>query len=200
MTIADRCAALPPLSRRIIAFVVVPSVMALLGGALVMTAAAAVDAQRLWREETKELLSQAAEAPAQQAALEKQLASMRQSALWSKFYTTSGSGHAAASLQADVAALVNSVQAGGQMLAPIPAQETSLLVRHGVRVTASLRINQLQDLLNATARHARFLKVEQLTVVAPHAQPQKENPPLAVTMDIYGYELARDVSKPGAGS
>lgn len=199
MTIADRCAALPLVARRIVAFVAVPAAVTALGGMLVVAASDAVDAQRLWREQTKQLLSQAAQAPALQAAYEKQLAAVKQSAVWSKFYA-SGASQAGASLQADVATLVGGVQAGGQMLSPIPAQESSLLVRHGVRVSASLRINQLQSLLEATSRHVRFLQVEHLTIVAPHAQSPTENPPLAVTLDIYGYELARNVSKPGTGS
>jgi len=190
--IVDRCAALPVASRRLLAVVVVPLLLVALCMAISTLLQQVAAAQRQWRTEAKQLLSEAASAPAMQSAIEQQLDAVRSSPLRSKFYPVGGAMTAESSLQADVDALVSSVQATSRIIAPLPASETPPLLRYGVRLNASLRINQLQNLLNGLARHSRLLRVEHLIVVAPQMQVVDENPPLAVTLDIYGYGLATD--------
>lgn len=192
MKMVDRCAALPVTSRRLLAVVIVPTVMAAVCVGIIALLQQAVAAQREWRQETEQLLSDAASAPAMQSALEQQTEAVRRSGLRSKFYPAGGAINAAASLQADVDTLVSSVQASSRVLAPLPTTETALAVRYGVRLNASLRINQLQNLLDALSRHPRLLRVERLLVVAPQTQVAEENPPLAVTLDIFGYGLSTD--------
>ena len=178
--------------RRLMALFVVPLLIVMAGVLVLLPIQHAWQAQQDWRQETKQLLSKAAAAPAQQAALERQIEAVRASQLRTKFYPAGGSMGAAALLQGDIDVLMNSVQANSRTLAPIPVSEDSAMLRYGVRVAASLRINQLQDLFNRLAQHARLLRVEQLSVVAPQMQLATENPPLAVSMDIYGYALVGD--------
>jgi len=117
---------------------------------------------------------------------------VRRSHLREKFYPTDGVLGAAAMLQADVDLLMSSLQVPSRTIAPIASTETESLVRHGVRLSASLRINQLQDLLNRISQHPRLIRVDLLTVVAPQMQSPEDNPPLAVSMDIYAYALTPD--------
>jgi hypothetical protein len=182
--------------RRAIALVVLPALLAASGLALYLPAKHWYDTQQRWRVDTKQLLAQAAQSPAVQVALEKELDGMRQSVLWTKFYTAGGAMSAAAALQADIRTLFSDMLTGGHLLTPIAAEESSMFVRHGVRLTASFRVHQLQEVLNAIAQHPRFLHVGRLTVVAPQAQSADENPALAITMDVYGYELLSDERAP----
>jgi hypothetical protein len=194
MKIAERCAALSPSMRRVVALLVVPLLLVLACLAALRPMHQAWQAQQLWREETKQLLSDAAVAPALRDALQRQIEVVRASQLRSKLYPSSGAMGAAALLQGDIDSVMNAVQASSRTLAPIPVSEESSLLRYGVRVTASLRVNQLQDVFNRLAQHQRLLRVEQLSVVAPQVQQADENPPLAVSMDIYGYVLAAEAS------
>jgi len=190
--IAERCAALSPAMRRVVALLVVPMLIVLACLAALLPIHQAWQAQQRWREETKQLLSEAEVAPTLRDALQRQIEAVRASQLRSKFYPSGGAMGTAAVLQGDIDSVMNSAQASSRTLAPIPVAEDALLLRHGVRVTASLRIDQLQDVFNRLAQHQRLLRVEQLSVVAPQMQQADENPPLAVSMDVYGYVLAAD--------
>lgn len=190
MTLAERCAALPVVNRRLLAVVVVPMLLSLVCIGVVVPAQQAWQAQQRWRQETRQLLSSAAAAPALQTALEQRIEAVRSSHLHSKFYPMGGAMNAAAMLQADVDLLMSSLQLPSRTITPVASTETPSLLRHGVRLSASLRIDQLQELLNRIAQHPRLMQIEHLTVVAPQTQSAEENPPLAVTMDIFAYALA----------
>jgi len=178
--------------RRLVALVILPLLFAAVCVMALLPGQQAWQSQQLWRKEAKQLLSEAAKSTARRDALERQIEAVRQSQLRTKFYPAGGAMSPGAVLQGDVDAVLTSVQASSRTLAPIAVSEDTSLLRYGVRVSASLRINQLQDLFNRLAQHQRLLRVEQLTVVAPQMQAPDENPPLAVTMDIYGYALASE--------
>ena len=61
-----------------------------------------------------------------------------------------------------------------------------------MRFAASIRLNDLQNLLTSMSNHSHYLRVERLIVTAPQTQAPDENPPLAVTMDVFGYQHARE--------
>jgi hypothetical protein len=147
------------------------------------------DAQTDWRQETRSLLSQAKSADTLETELNGQLAGLQTSRLWSKFYVAEKSGAAATSLQSDVSSFLANVQVSAQSLVPIPSAQLPRFTKIGTKLTASMKIDQLRGFLAAVANHQRYLRVEQATVVAPQAQSAAENPPLAVTLEVYGYEL-----------
>lgn len=196
MTLAERCAALPITTRRLLALAIVPLVLVSICASLFVPVQQAWQAQQRWRRETRQLLSEAAAAPALQTALEKQIESARRSHLHSKFYPTSGVLGPGAMLQGDIDLMMSSLQISSRTIAPIASTETASLSRHGVRLSTSLRINQLQELLNRISQHPRLMRVDLLTVMAPQMQSPEENPPLAVTMDIYAYALSPVEAKP----
>lgn len=194
MRIADRCAALSPPMRRQVALLALPLMLLIVWLTVLLPVRQAWQAQQRWRYETKLLLSEAGRAPSLRGALEQQLAAVRSSQLRAKFYPSGGAMSPAALLQGDIDHLMTAAQASSRTLAPIPVSEDVLLLRYGVRVSASLRIDQLQNLLNRLAHHQRLLRVEQVTVVAPQMQQPTDNPPLAISMEIYGYAMAPDVA------
>lgn len=194
MNLAERCAGLPTAWRRVVALLIVPVSVLVLVALLWAPIAYVRDAQVDWRNDAIETLASAQHAPAMQATLDQQIAAMRSSPLWSRFYEAPNSASAATALHADLSALLNSAQASVQSLTPIPSEEQAAFTRIGIRFAASIRLNDLQSLLTAMSNHSRYLRVERVIVTAPQTQAPDENPPLAVTMDIFGYQLS-DESK-----
>lgn len=197
MTLAERCAGLPAARRRVLALLVVPASALLLVAVVCAPIAYVRDSQVDWRRHAIETLSSAQQAPVVQAALDQQLAAMRSSPLWSKFYRTPDSASATTSLHADLSGLLSSAQASVQSLTPIQSEEQAAFTRVGIRFAASMRMNDLQHLLTSMTGHSRYLRVERLIVTAPQTQAPEENPPLAVTMDVYGYQLSDEAKARG---
>lgn len=196
MNLAERCAGLPIASRRVVALLIVPLSALLLVAALWAPVAYVRGSQIEWRADAIETLSSVQQAPTVQATLDQQLAGMRSSPLWSKFYKAPNST-ASTVLHADLSALLTSAQASVQSLTPIASEEQAAFTRVGIRFAASIRLNDLQNLLTSMSNHSRYLRVERLIVTAPQTQAPDENPPLAVTMDVFGYQLSDQVKAGG---
>lgn len=197
MSLAERCAKLPLASRRAVALLGVPLAIVLLGVLIWLPVDFVRQAQLDWRNEAIDTLSSAHHVSAVQATLDQQLVAMRSSPLWSRFYRTPNSASATTALHADLSAVLNTAQASVQSLTPIPSEEQPAFTRVGVRFAASVRMNDLQNLLTAMSAHSRYMRVERLVVTAPQTQSPDENPPLAVTMDVYGYQLSDAAKAPG---
>lgn len=197
MSFAEHCAKLPTPWRRVLAVVVVPIAVLLVSAALWAPIGYVRESQAKWRANAIDTLSSAHHAPAVQQALDQQLAAMRSSPLWSKFYEAPNSAAATTALHGDLSTLLSSAHASVQSLTPIASKEEAVFTRIGVSFAASVRLNDLQHLLAAMANHSRYLRVERLVVTAPQTQLPDENPPLAVTMDVYSYQLPDPVKARG---
>jgi hypothetical protein len=191
VSFAERCAKLPTPARRIVALFGMPLAIALLGAVLWMPISYIGTSQAEWREDAIETLAAARRAPQIQAALNQQVERMRASPLWSKFYRMPNAAAASTALHSDLSALLTNAGASVQSLTPIPSEDQPVFTRIGVRATASLRLDDLRNLLTAMSAHARYLRVDRLVVTAPQVQMDSENPALAVTLDVFGYQLVR---------
>jgi hypothetical protein len=180
---------LPVFARRGVALVIVPVAVLTVTAAILVPVTRAREAQDEWREEARRLLAASKRADALKESLDEQIAAVRASPLWSKLYSSTGGAPLASALQSDIGMLLSRVDVSAQTLTPIAAQELPLFIRAGARITASMRVDQLRELMAALATHPRYLRVERLTIDAPRTQIDTENPPLAVTAEIYGYEL-----------
>lgn len=189
MTLAQYCQSLPKTSRRIMALLIVPVILIAVLLAVCLPAAYLHDAQVAWREEAGSLLARSKTIDAARDQLDAQLAGLQAAPVWSKFYPSSPLTGGATALQADVSAFFSNAQVSGQTLTPLASASMPHFTKIGTRVTASMRIDQLRSLLAAVVAHQRYLRLEQVTIVAPQNQLPEENPPLAVTLEIYGYEL-----------
>ena len=190
MSLAERCAKLPVASRRVVALLVTPLAIVLLVSVIWLPIGLMRQSQIDWRSEAIDTLSSTQQAPAAQAAMDQQLTAMRSSPLWSRFYKTPDSVSATTALHADLSALLSGAQASVQSLTPIPSEEQSAFTRIGVRFGASMRMNDLQNLLTAMSAHSRYLRVERLVVTAPQMQVPDQNPAIQSTMDVYGFQLS----------
>lgn len=188
MSIAQRCACLPVAVRRAIALGIVPLCLLCLSGALCAPLIHVISAQKAWRIQARDLVARAKGAQELRAQLSQQISTLRSSWLWSKLYEPAGSGVTAGLLYSDVSVLLSQTQSQAQSVTPIPVQEAPFFNKFGVRLTASMRVDQLQRFMSAVEAHPRYLRIERLAIVAPQTQADNENPPLAVTADIYGFE------------
>lgn len=193
MTLSGRCERLPRGARRLLALVVTPVLISTFLSMVYLPARALYVSQQGWRAETRGLFSKAKQAEQRSAMLGQQFAALQSSGLWSKFYLSATPGAAANNLQSDIGSMLSRVQVGAQSLVPLPSTELAHFSSIGVRVSASMRIDQLSGLLTAMAQHPRYLRVAQASIVAPQIQSATENPPLAVTLDLYGFELRDDI-------
>jgi hypothetical protein len=184
---------MPVWTRRAVALLFVPGLIVAIAVAMAMPILGMARSQARWRDDAATTLAAAKHAPAVAAELAQQIAATKGSELWSRFYAGNGSMSSATSLHGDISSLLAQAEASAQSLSPIPAQELPLFSKIGIRCMASMRVNHLQRFMAALARHPRYLRIEHLVVVAPQLQNAEENPPLAVTMDIFGFE--RDVER-----
>src|SRR5206468_2961114 len=67
------------------------------------------------------------------------------------------------------------------------------VTRVAVRVTLSIRVDQLAGALERLQKHARQLHVDSLTIQAPESQAPQSNPPLAVQAQIAAWMLRPSV-------
>lgn len=196
MSIAARLAHCPAALRRTFALLVVPSILALLLFTLVLPLQSVQQSQQAWRRSTEKLLAKSRVVNQSQSELEKQLQAVRASALWGKFYDPSV-GNVGSALQGDVASCLSAAGASAQTLTPIAASEYHSLTSIGVRVTSSMRMDQLQRFFSAIAQNSRYLRIQKLTISAPQLQSPDENPPLAVTVEVHGFETTRPAAPAG---
>jgi hypothetical protein len=136
MTVADRCARLPLLSRRVVALLVMPVSLLLVCAAVGLPISYVSASQARWRAETIDTLVSVRHAPALQQTLDRQLAAMRVSPLWSKFYNAPTSAAATTALHADLSTLLSGARASVQSLTPIPSEEQASFTRIGVSFAA----------------------------------------------------------------
>ena len=107
---------------------------------------------------------------------------------WQSFYPTSSQG-AAIALQSDIETALTASQARAQTFTPIAAARTDMLQKSGLRVVASMKIDQLREFLLQTQRLTHFVRFEQLLITSPAVQGPQENPTLILTLDVVGFAI-----------
>jgi hypothetical protein len=193
------CIALPLRQRRLVAVGVAFAALILFVGLVVWPVYALYTNQLEWRATASKTIAEARGAEPAIASVVQQLDALPASAMWAKLYTVDKVGTGAALLQADVASLVSGARGAVQSLTPLAAvssnnadtKNSGDMARIGVRVVASMTIDQLKDFMSAMAAHTRYLRIEHLSVFAPSAQSPAQNPMMTVTMEVVGMEWVR---------
>jgi type II secretory pathway component PulM len=114
--------------------------------------------------------------------------SVANSPRWARFYDSQKATQATLQLETDLRAIVSPPNQIASMIAE-PATTQGSLTRLAVKITLSLSIDQLTEILGRLNQHARFLKIESLTVQAPDYQIVDSNPVLSVQAEIVGFML-----------
>lgn len=163
-------------------------------GALVRPLQLAYRAQAGWRADALQELARGKALIEISTTVDEQSEELSASALWAKLYEDSGDGAASGRLQADVSEIVSSAGVDLQSMVPMTVVFGPELDEIGVRLTASMTIDQLKSLLAATLRHPRYLRIGYLAISAPQSQSATVNPQLSVTLEVVGFRQAAGLS------
>jgi hypothetical protein len=119
----------------------------------------------------------------EKAAVEAAAESVEQSTRWRNFYTGPKAEVATLQLQTDLRGLLQDTHNSISMSAE-PAVAQGAVTRIAVRLTFSMRIDELADALDRLQKQPRQLRVESLSIQAPDAQNPEANPTLTVRAQI----------------
>jgi len=197
---AAHCEKLHQPTRRLIALTAIPLIAGLAWAVIVIPGQAIYRSQADWRADAIATLSRVRQAKSVGDELSERLKSLPAAAIWNKFYTVNKAGSAGSMLQADVGGVLNSIHAGVQSLTPLRTTDVNGLNTVGLRVVASMTIDQLKNFLAGIANHVHYLRVERLRINAPPTQTPEQNAMLTVTIEIYGVERVRNETSAANGT
>jgi len=195
-SLVAKCEKLSLPLRRAVVLVSIPLLAGMAWAIIVLPLQIAYRSQLQWRDDAIATLAQARGSKTQAVVLSQQLKALPSAPIWNKFYSVGKPGTAGSVLQADVSGVLNSIHAGVQSLTPVRATEVDGLTAIGLRVSASMTVEQLKKFLAAAANHSHYLRVGHLRVNAPPAQMPDQNAMLTVTAEVYGVERVRGELNP----
>jgi hypothetical protein len=140
-----------------------------------------------WRSGARTALARARAEAALGPAVQALVQTLPSAAVWQRLYQGQNDAAADSGLRQDLSSLLTNSGAKTDSLTMLPQLRQGPLTRHGVRISASLSIDQLRAFLTALRSHARYLRIEHLNVTAPLNQPPDTNPSLTIKADIYGF-------------
>lgn len=188
MSLSDRILRQHAIMRRALAVLLVFLMLLVVWIAVIVPARALALSQTRWRIQARHHLAGDKGRASAESALREQLRALPGAPVWSRFYPSRGAS-ADTALRTDLMRLTASAGVTVQSLATLPTEEDGALRRHGMRIDASMTIGQLEHLATELHTHARYLRVERLTISAPIVQAPHTNPTLVVRMVVYGYSV-----------
>jgi len=185
MSAAYRLANWPTAARRTLALAGLTLVVLVVWGGVVTPFEWLISSQSAWREQARRSLAQERgwkNAAAPWGELERQV---QAAPIWQKFLEVPAGATPGAAAQRHVEDLFR-----GELPPVIEALATRHvdgLTAYPVRVTTSMTIDQLKDILLSSHTHGAYLRVERLQVTAPQAQLPQQNARLQVNLDLVAY-------------
>ncbi len=190
MTLTERLMYCPPLLRRALAVLLVPAA-ALLGWMLVAEPLIWIaGSQGQWRGSVQDTLADDRGHEKVLADLKSRLDALPAAPVWQKFYEFAAGGDGSSLVQQDVTSLCSAIGVTTQSVVALRAQTEQGLMKHGVRLTATLTVDQLRSFAATLRNHQKYLRTERLTVDAPQVQSADQNPALTITLEVFGYSRA----------
>jgi len=176
-----------PAVRRAFAVLLLATTVELVWFGLVVPTHSLVLSQNTWREEAQSDLARARGMAAIESQVRGRLSALQTAAIWQRLYDNQHSSAIDGALSQDVTRLANTAGLSIHSLTALPATTEGLLRRHGVRLAASMSIDQLKLFIVALRTYPRYIRVERLSVSVPQVQPPDRNPPLEIKADLFGY-------------
>jgi Type II secretion system (T2SS), protein M subtype b len=130
----------------------------------------------------------------QSAAIHAAQTRVEQSSQWLSFYDSPAPEAAILQMEGDLRGIFVDSTHLDSMIAEPPVVHGAL-TRIAIRVTASVRIDQLADALERIQKQPRLLRVESLAIQAPELQGAQTNPVLAVQAEIVGVMIDRQAPR-----
>jgi hypothetical protein len=180
---------LPLRLQRILALRVVPAALLAIWTGVLWPIWHAYEAQVHWRATAARTLARQRGLAGIEKAVHAQLDALSRLKSWQRLYRASPDGSAIVALQTDISEALTASHARAQNFAPIGTTQSGSLRKVGLRVVASMTIDQLREFLRQAGELTHFVRIEQLVINAPPVQSPQENPPFTVTLDIFGFEL-----------
>lgn len=115
----------------------------------------------------------------QSAAIHAAQDTVEHSPRWRNFYEGPRTDAATLQMESDLRAMLRDFNNPTSMTAE-PPKVHGTVTRIGVRLTLSLRIDQLADALDRIQKHSQQLRVDDLIVQAPEYQGAQANPTLSI--------------------
>lgn len=184
--IADALNDLSPILRRIIAVLVLVTVVGVLAATVLGPIGVLIRSDHRWQYTMRAALSDARGMLAARDAVEQALATVETSDLGRQFLASAGRDGGEA-LRSDLAAAGRAAEVSYERLEPIDPGMEAGLTRFAIRVSARTSIDRLRYWIEALRAQTHALRIVSLKVSAPQQQGANANPPLQVVADVVGY-------------
>jgi hypothetical protein len=198
MTAAERLSALPSAQRQMLAVAILAAALALSWYAVLKPLHRLLTSQEVWRNEVRRDLAESRGKAAIESRVTAQFESLREIPLWGTFYPGASEEEANAQIQQDLRGLGAASGVAALALTPLPKKEYPDYIAYGIHVNGVMTAEQLKRFSAALRAAPHFLRVERFAASAPQTQSPNENPPVNVTLDIYGYSRAGAALPPPA--
>lgn len=189
MSAAAKLAALPTLSRRIIALASLALLLLLVWFAVVLPLGVALSSQAQWREDAVRAIARDRGIVATAKDIHDLESAVDSSPLRARFYATGGVSSIEDLVQNDLRSALLAAGVEPTTFKVLPAVATRGLRAHRVEFSTIVTIDQLQAFFFALERQQRYLRVERLRLDAPASQPSDENPRMTALMEVRGYSV-----------
>jgi hypothetical protein len=190
MNVLDHLLRRSPRVQRTVALLVVPLALLLIWGIVIWPVWRVYQSQRTWRTDAASALARHRGLIDIEDEVRVQLNALPDSPGLQKLYRVQTPGAAVLALQSDISAALSAARTRAQTFTPLPPAQIGSLQQVGLRVVATMRIDQLSELLRQVDQLPHFLRFQQLLVNAPVEQLPDENPTLVVTLDIVGFAIS----------
>lgn len=187
MTFAEQLGAMPVAAKRVLALLMVFVVAGLLGGAALYSIAQVAASQDRWRAQIRRTLAYERGLAATEVTARAALTALDSNPVWQRLYSYSPGEDPTQAVQRDIVTVCAAAGVTLDSTAPLAPAEWQGLHAYGVQVAGSMSIDQLRQLLASLRAHPRYLRIEQLSVIAPQEQSATSNPILSIILAIRGY-------------
>ncbi len=187
MSLAGRIVQQTPAARRTLAALLLLAAATLAWQAVILPIREVLTSQHRWRIQALSALAIARGRAAEVPTLQRRLKALPDAPIWQRFYPDGDSANVGTAIREDITRYAAVAGVTVRSIAPSPATEPLGLKRLGVRISATMTIQQLTSFLTQLRESPRYLRVDALKVVAPQIQSPNGNERLLVQLQIFGY-------------
>ncbi len=187
MSLADRIAQRSSAARRTLAVLLLLAAVTLAWGDVILPIREVLTSQDRWRVEVRSKLAIARGRAAETPTLQRSLKALPDAPVWQLFYPGTDSANASTALREDITRYAAVAGVTVRSIEPSPVTEEFGIKGFGVRISASMTIGQLRNLLGEIRESRHYLRVEALRVIAPQVQITNGNEHLLIQLQILGY-------------
>jgi hypothetical protein len=173
--------------RRLAALIALPAALLIAWSIAIWPLWYMYESQQTWRVSIARTLAHQRALLQIEPTVRAHLAELPNAVAWQRLYSAKLDSAGVIALQTDLGHALAAAHVRPQSFAPIATTRTGTLRKIGLRVVASMTIDELRELFRQTALLSHLVRLENLLITAPAVQSRQENPRLVVTMDAFGF-------------